>query len=67
MDQLLYTISQTCKLTGLGRTKLYELLASGEIPVRKVGTRTLIAAEDLKEWAEGLPLADANGVRAKRK
>jgi excisionase family DNA binding protein len=55
MDQLLLTIPQCCRLTALGRTKFYELVSTGEIPVRKVGKRTLVAAADLKRWAERLP------------
>jgi excisionase family DNA binding protein len=55
MEPLLYTIPQCCRLLALGRTKLYELIGSGEIPVRKIGRRTLIAAADLQRWAEQLP------------
>jgi len=55
MDQLLYTIAQCCRLAAIGRTKFYELVASGEIPIRKVGKKTLVAAVDLKRWAERLP------------
>jgi excisionase family DNA binding protein len=56
MDQkLFYTISETCRLLSVGRTKLYELIGSGEIPVRKLGKKTLVAAADLKRWAERLP------------
>jgi len=59
MDQLLYTITQCCRLAAIGRTKFYELVADGEIPVRKVGKKTLVAAADLKRWAEGLPAIGA--------
>jgi excisionase family DNA binding protein len=55
MDQLLYTINQCCRLAAIGRTKFYELVAVGEIPVRKVGKKTLVAAVDLKRWADRLP------------
>ncbi len=55
MDQLLLTIAQCCDMAAIGRTKFYELVASGEIPVRKIGRRTLVAAADLKGWAERLP------------
>jgi len=58
MDQLLYTISQCCRLAAIGRTKFYELVASGEIPVRKVGKKTLVASADLKRWAERLPASE---------
>jgi excisionase family DNA binding protein len=59
VDQLLYTISQCCRLAAIGRTKFYELVASGEIPVRKVGKKTLVAAADLKRWADRLPAIEA--------
>ena len=57
MDQLLYTISQCCRMAAIGRTKFYELVASGEIPVRKIGKKTLVAAADLRDWVERLPEA----------
>jgi excisionase family DNA binding protein len=55
MDQLLYTIPQCCRLAAIGRTKFYELVATGEIPIRKVGKKTLVAAANLERWAERLP------------
>jgi excisionase family DNA binding protein len=59
MDQLLYTINQCCRLAAVGRTKFYELVSNGEIPVRKVGKKTLVAAADLQRWAERLPTIEA--------
>ena len=72
MEQLLYTIGQSCQLAAIGRTKFYELVASGEIPIRKVGKKTLVAAGDLKRWAERLPAieakpADRTEVKADRR
>lgn len=56
MDQLLYTVSECCRLLSLGRTKFYELVARGEISIRKVGKKkTVVAAVDLKRWANSLP------------
>jgi excisionase family DNA binding protein len=56
MDQkLFYTISESCRLLSVGKTKLYELIASGEIPLRKIGKKSLVAAADLKRWADRLP------------
>ena len=60
MDQLLYTVSQCCRLAAIGRTKFYELVASGEIPVRKIGKKTLVAAADLKQWVDQLPATAAS-------
>jgi excisionase family DNA binding protein len=55
MDQLLLTISECCRLAAIGRTKFYELVARGEIPIRKIGKKSLVAAADLELWAEQLP------------
>lgn len=61
MDQLLYTVSQCCHMAAIGRTKFYELVANGEIPVRKIGKKTLVAAVDLQRWAEQLPTLEIKG------
>jgi excisionase family DNA binding protein len=68
MDQLLYTIAQCCQLAAIGRTKFYQLAAKGEIPIRKVGKKSLVAATDLKRWADRLPAiavkpTDRSGVK----
>jgi excisionase family DNA binding protein len=54
-QKLFYSISDTCRLLSIGRTKLYELIGSGEIPVRKLGKKSLVAASDLNRWANRLP------------
>ena len=66
MDQLLYTIDQCCRLTATGRTKIYELIAAGEIPARKVGKKTVVAATDLRRWAEQLPTVEVNSAGNER-
>jgi excisionase family DNA binding protein len=40
-------VREACRLTGIGRSKLYELIAAGEIEIIKVGTITLIPVEAL--------------------
>lgn len=45
-------IKDACRLTGIGRSKLYELIAAGEIEIVKVGTITLIPTEALKGLLE---------------
>lgn len=45
-------IREACRLTGIGRSKLYELIAAGEIEVIKVGTITLIPTESLQSFVE---------------
>jgi excisionase family DNA binding protein len=61
MDLLLYTIPQCCRMASIGRTKFYELIARGEIPIRKVGKKTLVAAADLRDWVERLPVIETRG------
>lgn len=40
-------IKDACRITGIGRSKLYELIAAGEIRTAKVGTITLIPVQEL--------------------
>jgi excisionase family DNA binding protein len=67
MDQLLLTVAQCCQMAAIGRTKFYELVASGDIPVRKVGKKTLVAAADLKRWAERLPAIEVKATPPARR
>ena len=47
-EQLAYRVPDAIRISGLGRTKLYELAAAGRLRLIRVGSRTLIPAEDLK-------------------
>lgn len=57
MEPIAYTIDDVTKALGIGRTKLYEAIGSGQLPARKFGRRTLILATDLQEWLSRLPPA----------
>lgn len=54
MNKLLYEVSEASVMTSLGRSKLYELLAAGEIESVKVGKRRLIPAQALETFVERL-------------
>lgn len=56
-DKISLTIQDVSKTTGIGRTKVFELIRDGKLPARKIGTRTLILAEDLKAFLDKLPSA----------
>jgi excisionase family DNA binding protein len=43
-------VPDACRLTGIGRSKLYELIAAGEIEIIKVGTITLIPVTSLTDF-----------------
>lgn len=42
-------IPEACRLIGIGRSKLYELIAAGEIQIVKIGASTLIPTESLAD------------------
>jgi excisionase family DNA binding protein len=47
-EPLALSVEQAAHAVGLGRTKVYELLASGELPSVKVGKRRLVRVEALQ-------------------
>lgn len=55
MAQLSLSIEEVRSATGLGRTKIYALIGSGELKARKIGKRTIILKEDLEAFLSGLP------------
>jgi excisionase family DNA binding protein len=57
-EVLAHTIADAVKISGIGRTSLYELIGAGKIEARKAGNRTLIPAESLRTYIAGLPPAD---------
>jgi len=52
IDPVTVTIPTAIKISGLGRTKLYELLARHEIESVRVGARRLINFASLKALLE---------------
>jgi excisionase family DNA binding protein len=50
MDAILIRAEEAGKLLGLGRSKIYEMLASGELPVVRVGRSVRVPVEALREW-----------------
>ena len=51
MDPIFLAIPDACRALGIGRSKLYELIAADEITIRKIGRKTLIPREDLTSFA----------------
>lgn len=47
-EPLAVRIPDAVRMTGIGRSKLYELIASGEIETVKVGRCTLVPMESLR-------------------
>lgn len=45
-------VREACRLSGIGRSKLYELIAAGEIETIKVGTITLVPVVSLTRFLQ---------------
>lgn len=52
-EPLAYSITDACRVTSIGRTKLYEMLKNGTLEARRIGGRTLIPAASLRRLIEG--------------
>jgi excisionase family DNA binding protein len=48
-EPLTVRIPTAIRMTGIGRSKLYELIQSGDIEIVKIGTSTLIPVESLRQ------------------
>lgn len=55
MEQMALTIEEASRISGIGRTKIYEAINAGRLPAKKHSKRTLILHEDLKNFLAALP------------
>ncbi len=53
-EPLAVSIPEAVRLSGIGRTKLYEAIASGDLPSFKAGRRRLIPTQGLRAYLAGL-------------
>ena len=44
------SIDETCQVMGIGRTLLYELMDSGIIKTKKIGTRRIVLVSSVTEF-----------------
>ena len=53
-DPIAYSIKDACRVSSIGKTRLYQLISEQKLQARKIGKRTLIPAESLHRLiAEG--------------
>ncbi|HEX5185053.1 MAG TPA: helix-turn-helix domain-containing protein [Allosphingosinicella sp.] len=52
LDPISVRIPEAVRLTGLSRSRLYELIGSGEIEFVKVGASTLVLVESLRAFID---------------
>ncbi len=60
MEKLLLRVPEAAELASVGRTKAYELIASGAWPVVRVGSAVRVPLAGLRAWVE----AQTAGVSA---
>ncbi len=52
MDKLLLKVSEAGEMLGVGRSRMYEMLATKELPSVKIGKSIRIPVKALNEWVE---------------
>jgi len=54
----LFSISEVKARLGIGNTFVYQEISAGHLDARKIGARTFVTAESLRQYIQALPLAD---------
>ncbi|HEV7255755.1 MAG TPA: helix-turn-helix domain-containing protein [Mesorhizobium sp.] len=57
MDKISVTIKGATEISGLSRSRIYELFDEGKLTRKKDGSKTLILVSELKHFVESLPSA----------
>lgn len=52
--QLSYSIQEVSDLVGIGRTRIYAAIKSGDLVAKKFGKRTLILKQDVETFLNNL-------------
>jgi excisionase family DNA binding protein len=60
-------LPQAIKFLGICRSKLYELIAMGELEAKKSGRSLLITTSSMRAYIERLPAATIKSARAMEK
>lgn len=53
--QIALSIEEARSVTGLGRTKIYQLISTGQLKAKKIGKRTVVLKDDLETFLKNLP------------
>lgn len=54
-------IAEACRVTGIGRSKFYELIRAGEVETVKIGAMTLVPVSSIEALIERGRAADGEG------
>jgi excisionase family DNA binding protein len=50
-----FTVKEACSALNCGKTKIYELLGTGELTAIRLGRKVLIKPEEIARFMAGLP------------
>lgn len=59
LPPLFHQVPDACRRLGVGRSTIYELIASGKLKSVTIGRRRLIAASEIQRFADELTRGDA--------
>ncbi len=51
-QRLLLRVPEAAERLGIGRTKMYEMIATGELPIIRIGRAVRVSASALQKWVE---------------
>ena len=51
-DRLLVSVKEAARLLGIGRTKIYELMATGDLETKMVGRRRMVRYKSLAAFSK---------------
>lgn len=63
-DAMLLPVTEAVRRLGIGQTKFWSLVKSGDLRVKRIGRRTLIEAAEIIRFVEALP-GQQNGSTAR--
>jgi excisionase family DNA binding protein len=61
-ERLLLRVEEVAEMLGIGRSKTYELIAAGELPVVRVGRCVRVPAAAVRRWVEAQCPSETSGV-----
>jgi excisionase family DNA binding protein len=55
-NRLAFSLADAASAISVGKSTLHQLIATGKLPVRKLGRRSLVLREDLEGYLQDLPV-----------
>ena len=55
-QRLAYGVDDVVRVSGVGRSTVYQQIKPGRLVARKIGKRTVVLKADLNAWLNNLPM-----------